>query len=126
MKQTTETGRTLIPEASYQSVITKVIRKEIKEYIIYRWSFEALVDNQPFYFSIDLFSSQMTELLRALGAKEVTKNKFEWDDEEVVGNTLEFNIVHLEDKRGIIREQLSDIKLLTSAPKVEKKDEIVW
>ncbi len=125
MKQTTETGKTLIPESHYEALITKVRRKEVREYIMYDWSFEALIEDKPYDFVITLFSSQMTDLLKALGAKEVSKNKFEWDDEEVVGNTLSFNIVHVEDKKGIIREQLSDIKML-SAPSKQEKQDIAW
>lgn len=125
MKQTTETGKVLIPESNYEATITKVRKKEVREYIMYDWSFESLVDDKPFYFVITLFSSQMSDLLKALGAKEVSKNKFEWDDQEVVGNTLSFNIVHVEDKKGIVREQLSDIKLLTAIPK-KKEEDIVW
>lgn len=115
-KQTTETGRSLIPESNYTATITEVKVKEVKSFIIYEWSFEALVDDKPFYFKIGLFSSQMADLLRALGAKEVSTNRFEWDNEEVVGNTLSFNIVHVADKKGTIREQMSDIKLLTVKP----------
>lgn len=125
-KQTTETGKTLIPESNYEAMITKVRRKEVKEYIMYDWSFESLLEGKTFYFVITLFSSQMTDLLKALGATEVSKNKFEWDDESVIGNTLSFNIVHVEDKKGIIREQLSDIKLLSNSNTNVSKEEIVW
>lgn len=131
VKQTTETGRTLIPESNYHAMITAVKKKTVKEFIIYAWSFEALVNDSPFYFTIDLFSSQMGDLLRALKAKEVTPNRFEWDDETVVGNTLSFNIVHVVDKKGIMREQISDISLLTVVPnnnpnKVSNPQDIAW
>lgn len=128
-KQTTETGRTLIPESHYEAMINSVKRKEIKEFIIYEWSFEALVSEKPFYFSISLFSSQMADLLKALGAKEVSKNKYEWDDEEVVGKTIEFNLVHVADKKGVLREQLSDIKLMepsTNPDGVKSPEDITW
>lgn len=130
MKHTTETGKALIPESHYEAIIEAVKSKEVKEFIIYEWKFEALVNDKPFYFSISLFSSQMADLLRVLGAKEVTKNKFEWDDADVIGNTISFNIVHVEDKKGVIREQLSDIKLLTVGTKnpdnVTSPEQIQW
>lgn len=128
-KETTETGRSLIPEGHYEATILKVRRKEVREFIIYEWSFESLVDNKQFNFSISLFSSQISELLKSLGAKEITSSKFEWDMEDVVGNTLEFNIGHVPDKKGVIREQLADIKLLTkniNPDGVKTPEEIIW
>lgn len=128
-KYTTETGRTLIPESNYQAMINNVKEKTVKEYTMYEWSFEALVNEKPYYFGITLFSSQMADLLRALGCKEISKNKFEWDSDEIIGQTLSFNIVHVEDKKGVIREQMSDIKLLSNIPKVDdikKLDEVQW
>lgn len=128
MRQTTDTsGRNMIPEGHYEAMITKVVRKEIKEFIIYEWSFEAVVDEKPFYFKLGLFQSQMAELLRALKATEVSPNKFDWDDEAVVGESLSFNIVHVADKKGVIREQLADIKSLTARPEgVKEPGDIVW
>ena len=125
MKHTTETGRSLVPEGHYVAMINNVKEKTIKEFILYDWSFEAQEGDKPYYFGLTMFSSQMSELLRALGATEVTKNKFEWDDEQVIGNTIEFNICHVADKKGVVREVMSDIKLLTQAPQT-KKEEIVW
>lgn len=126
MKYTTETGRTLIPEGHIVAMINNVKEKEIPGgYIIYEWSFECEENGNVKYFNLSTFSSQMVDLLRALNCQEVTKNKFEWDSEEVIGNTIEFNICHVADKKGVIREQMSDIKLLTSPTKQEKQD-IAW
>lgn len=127
MRHTTETGRALVPEGHYVAMINNVKEKEIKEFILYDWSFETEVDGKAYYFGLTFFSSQMAELLRALNCKEVTKNKFEWEDEEVIGNTLEFNICHVPDKKGVVREQMSDIKLLTkSEPKTKTQEEVNW
>lgn len=124
-KFTTEVGRTLIPESHYVAMINNVKEKEIPGgYIVYEWAFEAEENGKVKYFSLSMFSSQMAELLRALGATEITKNKFEWDSEQVVGNTIEFNVVHVADKKGTIREQMADIKLLTNIPK--KNEEVQW
>lgn len=126
MKYTTETGRTLVPENHYIAMINNVKEKTVKEFILYEWSFEAEVDGKPYYFGLTMFSSQMGDLLRALGCTETTKNKFEWDSEQVIGNTIEFNICHIADKKGVLREQMSDIKLLTKAPQPNKSEEIAW
>lgn len=127
MKYTTETGRTLIPEGHIVAMITNVKEKEIPGgYVVYEWAFEAEEGGKAKYFSLSMFSSQMSELLKVLGAIEVTKNKFEWDSDDMIGNTIEFNICHVPDKKGTVREQMADIKLLTKSPKTEKKDEIVW
>jgi hypothetical protein len=95
-------------------------------FIIYEWAFEAEEGGKPYYFSISLFSSQMADLLRAVGAQEVTKNKFLWDSDNVIGCTVEFNIVHAADKKGTIREQLSDIKMLTGVPTKQESQDIAW
>lgn len=128
-KQSTDTnGFSLVPENNYDAMIRKVTKKEITGgFIIYEWNFESFVNEKPFFFKISMFSSQMAELLRALGATEISKGKFDWDDEEVVGNTLNFNVVHVADKKGTLREQLSDIKLLTQSAKTSNNvEEIKW
>ena len=125
-KHTTETGRTLVPEGHYVAMISNVKEKDIPGgYIVYEWSFEAEEDGKSKYFGLSMFASQMADLHRALGCSEVSKNRFEWEDEQVIGNTIEFNIVHVADKKGVIREQMADIKLLTEAtPK--KDDTVQW
>jgi hypothetical protein len=123
-KFVTETGRTLVPEGHIVAMINNVKEKEIPGgYIVYEWSFEAEEGDKAKHFSLSMFSSQMAELLRVLGAVEVSKNKFNWESDDVIGNTLEFNIVHVADKKGVLREQMSDIKLLTLAP---VKQDIAW
>lgn len=125
-KFTTETGRTLLPEGHVVAMINNVKEKEIPGgYIIYEWAFESEEDGKAKYFSMSMFSSQMADLLRALGYSEVSKNRFEWDSEQCIGLTIEFNIVHVADKKSVIREQMSDIKLLSEVPKKEST-EIVW
>lgn len=122
MKYTTETGRTLVPEGHIVAMINNVKEKEIPGgYIVYEWSFES----ESKHFSLSMFSSQMSDLLRALGATEVTKNKFAWDSDNVIGNTIEFNLCHVVDKKGVVREQMSDIKML-SAPSRKEKTDIAW
>ena len=130
MEQVTDTNSSfLTPESHYEATIEKVVRKEIKEFIIYEWHFEALVNDKPFYFKIGLFSSQCADILRALGAEEISKGKFKWDNESVVGNTLSFNLTHQADKKGVLRETLSDIKMLTPSSNpngVKDPSNIAW
>lgn len=125
-KQTTDTNaRSLVPEGHYEAMITKILRKEVKEFIIYEWSFEALVNDKPFYFKLGMFSSQMADLLRVLGATETTPGKFDWDNEAYEGITIEFNIGHVADKKGVIREQMADIKKMGMDPK-DIKEPVGW
>lgn len=113
-KQTTDTsGRNLVPEGNYESTIQKIFRKEPKGFVIYEWSFEALVNEKPFYFKLGMFPSQMAELLRALGATETSPNKFDWDDQDYIGITVSFNLCHVPDKKGVVRETISDVKMLS-------------
>ena len=65
MKHTTETGRTLVPESHYVAMINNVKEKTVKEFILYDWSFESVVDGKSFYFGLSMFSSQMADILRA-------------------------------------------------------------
>lgn len=125
MKHTTDTsGRSLVPEDHYDNVmISKIVRKDIKGFTIYEWSFETLVNDKEFTFKLGFFTSQMADLLRVLGGKEVLPGKFDWDDEDMVGQHLSFNVVHVADKKGVIREQLSDIKLVTG---VTDPSQIPW
>lgn len=126
-KFTTETGRTLVPEGHVVAMIGNVKEKEIPGgFIVYEWAFEAEEGGKAKYFSLSMFSSQMADLLRALGCQEVTKNRFEWESEQVIGHTIEFNICHVADKKGVVREQMSDIKLLSDKPVAKKDEEIVW
>lgn len=124
MRRTTETGRTLIPEARYDNVnVDWVEVVNIKKFVIYEWHFSTISNGEPFEFKLGLFSSQMGELLKALGAIETTPNKFDWDDEDVIGKKVSFNIVHVTDKKGIIREQLSDVVAIADE---QKKEQVSW
>lgn len=130
VKETTNTsGRNLAPEGHYDlTMVQKVVRKNLPSgYVVYEWTFEAEIDDNPIVFKIGLFASQMGELLRALKCKEVKKDEFEWDTEEIAGEHLSFNIVHVEDKKGIIRENVVDVVAI-EAPKGEtKKDaDVAW
>lgn len=128
-KQTTETGRVLNAEGYYEAMVEsapvkKTIKKDgIPRFVLYEWEFSAVLKGEGLILKISLFSSQMADLLRALGAVEASPNKFDWDDEEVVGKSISFNLVHVADKNGVMREQLSDIKALGTVSQKQKEDD---
>jgi hypothetical protein len=113
MKQTTETSSFTLPEERFYEMATveKVVKKLIKEvYTIYEFSFSAMVDGEVYNFKVGMFPSGMGDLLLALGAKEIGKNKFDWDDEEVIGKHVSFVLSHQADTGGTLRVVLSDVK----------------
>ena len=59
-----------------------------------------------------LLPSMMGDLLRVLGCKETSKNKFLWDSEEVVGDTFVATVSHEPDKKDPtkIRQQMTNFK----------------
>lgn len=129
MQHTTDTsGRNLTPESNYEATIQKIFKKEPKGFVIYEWSFEALVNEKPFYFTIGMFPSQMEGLLLALGAKETSPHKFEWNDEDYIGITVSFNLCHVADKKGVIRETIADVKMLSPRDKNKITDpsQVQW
>lgn len=117
VKETTNTNNFELPEEGHYAdlEVSKVIRKEIKEFILYEWHFNNGGDD----LEITLFSSQMAELLRALGAVEISNGKFEWDRNEVIGYHVSLNVVHAQDKKGVMRASISDVVKLDK-PKAER------
>lgn len=133
-KQYTETSQFTLPaEGGYDCVTIESVRKKlIKElYTAYEWGFSTVDPDskENVTFKILLFSSGMGELLTALGAKEIGKNKYEWDDEAVVGEKLSFVLSHKADKSGTLRVVLSDIKKVTASGNpggVTKPSDVQW
>ena len=128
-KQITETSQFTLPEEGHYDCVTieKVVKKMIKDiYPAYEWSFSTVQGGDVVTFKVLLFPSNMTELLVALGAKEIGKNKYEWDDEAVVGENIEFVLSHKADKSGTLRVVLSDVKM--AGPKVAPSSpaDIAW
>lgn len=100
-KQTTNTsGYALYPECTVIIQVTGVklkSKKDDESVKFYVWSFDTLqADNAEIENELQFlfFSSQMGELLEALGYAETSPGKYDWDDEEVVGKTVKANIVH--------------------------------
>lgn len=114
--ETTDTSNSMLPKEGHYAIamLETVKKKKIKEvYTIYDFGFSTVLDGENYGFVISFFPSQMNELLVALGAKEVGKNKYEWDMEAVVGTNLSFIIAHQEDKKGNVRAVMTDIKPAT-------------
>lgn len=129
MKYTTDTsGRNLVPENNYEATIQTIVRKEPKGFVIYEWAFEALVNEKSFYFKLGMFPSQMEELLKALGATESSPHKFDWESDDYIGITLSFNLCHQADKKGVIREVISDVKMLSPRDrnKITDPSQVQW
>lgn len=126
-KQTTETSQFTLPAEGHYDCVTieKVVKKMIKEiYTAYEWSFSTVQDGEAITFKVLLFPSSMGELLTALGSKEVGRNKYEWDDEAVIGENIEFVLSHKADKSGTLRAVLSDVKKVTAG--VKNPNDIAW
>lgn len=121
VKETTNTNNFELPEEGHYPdlEIVKVIRKDIKGFILYEWHFMAPDLTE---IEITLFSSQMADLLRALKAEEPTSGKFIWDRDEVVGNHVSLNIVHAPDKKGIIRATITDVVKSDKPKKVIERE----
>ena len=131
MERTNTSNNNLPKEGHYAiAMLETVKKKKIKEvYTIYDFGFSTFLGGEGYGFVISFFPSQMSELLVALGAKEIVKNDYEWDMEAVIGTNLSFNIVHQEDKKGNMRATMIDIKKAMSnnnPDKVSNPDEIQW
>lgn len=128
-KEVTSTSQFDLPrEAHYDcAMIETCKKKKIKEvYTIYEFGFSTVLDGDNYGFVLSLFPSQMDELLKAIGAKEIGKSKYEWDMEECIGTNLSFNITHSPDKKGELRAVISDVKLATPSDKPKSPNNIAW
>lgn len=115
-KQSTRTdGFPLYPECTCVLKVTSVVLKSKKDdesVKFYVWSFDLMMsDNEELENELQFlfFSSQMGELLEALGGVETTPGKYDWDDEEVVGKCVRANIVH-EIFKGQTKHMLKEIE----------------
>jgi hypothetical protein len=94
-----------IPDGTY-SFRVKAIRDVKKG--IYAWDleYEGIVGSQI----IPVF--MMGDLLRLLGCKEISKNKFLWDKEMLTGQTFTATVSHERDKKDAtkVRQQMRDFK----------------
>lgn len=111
-QQSTNTSEyDLLEPGVYKLWVVNVNKKIVGDkYTSYIWEFEILDDKNPGrYYKPLLFPSKMRELLLALGGVESKPNKIDWDDEMVIGKKIICNLVHKEDKKGVMREEMCDI-----------------
>lgn len=131
MERTNTSNSNLPKEGHYAiAMLETVKKKKVKEvYTIYDFGFSTVLNGENYGFVISFFPSQMGELLVALGAKEVGKNDYEWDMDEVIGTNLEFTIAHQEDKKGNMRAIMVDIKPAVpnaNPDGVKSPEQIAW
>ena len=91
----------------------------------YVWNFDlVMADSEELENELQFlfFSSQMGELLEALGYEEVTPGKYDWDDEEVAGKCIRAKIVH-EIFKGQTKHTLKEIEAYEET-QAEKSAEI--
>lgn len=108
----------LKPAGSYTLEIIRVIKKSIgpkegRQYPGYEWAFDirqSSVDLDDNNFKHFMFKSQMAELLRVLGAEEITPGEFQWNMEAVKGKIIDCELIH-QDINGKLREGLINIKI---------------
>lgn len=133
VRQTTNTsGFSLYPECTVILKVTKVVLKSKKDdesVKFYVWSFDTLqADNESIENELQFlfFSSQMGELLAALGGVEITPGKYDWDDEEVIGKCVRAKIVH-EIIKGNTKHTIKEIEAYTEEEtKPEATEERAW
>ena len=114
MRETTDTSQhfELQPEGQYTMTVNgrPEKRRTSGGKTTYRiWKFKVITGGSTKIISILLFPWESEELLAALGAVEVDKHKWDWDDEAVDGKTIIANIRHVPDNNGDLREKLFDV-----------------
>ncbi|MCA9409532.1 MAG: hypothetical protein KC733_12635 [Candidatus Omnitrophica bacterium] len=112
MKERTSTTRfTLKPEGHYVLTVLGVPEKRSSGKANYRiWKFHYIKAGFDAEMSIIMFPWKSKELLLAVGGKEVENEEVEWDDELVNGKQISCDLIHEEDKEGVMRECLINIK----------------
>ena len=126
-ERTDTTGVELKPKGHYCLRIDRVIKSSIgkegqKQYPGYKWYFDVMSTDSGFdtdSFDMFMFKSQMGDILRTCGAKEISEGIFEWNLEDMTGKVIECEMAHV-DVKGKLREQLIEIVASTPVVKEEK------
>lgn len=118
MERTNTNSYELKQKGNYLLEIEKVIKKSIgkeggKQFPGYEWTFtvrqcDVELDNNNL--KMFMFKSQMGDILRAVGAKELSPGDFEWDMNAVKGKLIKCYLTH-QDVKGQLRESLIEIKI---------------
>ena len=130
-KQTTRVGGfPLYPECTVVLKVTGVklkSKRDNKSVKFYVWDFDLIMaDNEELENELQFlfFSSQMGELLEAMGYEETTPGEYDWDDEEVIGKCVRARIVH-EIFKGQTKHTLKEITTYEEEASEEPTGEIV-
>ena len=133
-EKTDTTGIELNPKGEYHLSVNKVIKKSIgkeggTQYPGYEWDFHiefSDADPEKTDFRLFMFKSQMGDLLKALGCKEVKEGVYEWELDSVNGKTISCHLAHV-DVSGKLREQLIEVKGVENKPQDTPNDQPeVW
>lgn len=122
VQQSTRTGGfPLYPECAVVLKTTGVklkSKKDDESVKFYVWDFDlVMTDNEELENELQFlfFSSQMGELLKAFGYEETSPNKYDWDDEAVIGMCIKAKIVH-EIFKGQTKHTLKEIEAYQEEP----------
>lgn len=99
--ETTDTNNAdRIAEGKYTFVISKVPEKirTTTGKIAYKFHFESIIDGNITRYEERFLPWMCADLLRAIGANEVSPGKFEWEKEQAVGKEIEGDIVYEADR----------------------------
>lgn len=102
-----------IPDGKHDFTIDSVEGKPLGGAYGYVWKFKA--DGKTYEHVI--FPNEMGPLLTVLGFKAID-SVFQWDTDKVQGKQFSALVSHVPDKKGVVRQKMSDFKSL------EKEDEI--
>jgi hypothetical protein len=97
-----------LPDGEQTFKIIEVTRVE-KVKGLYEWALQA-EDGEKY--QQNMFANEMGPLLRLLGCKEVSKDKFSWDTVMVEGRSFTATVSHVPDKKdaSVIRQKMANFK----------------
>ena len=134
VKQQTRTdGFPIYPECTCVLKISGVklkSKKDDESVKFYIWDFDLLMsDNEELENELQFlfFSSQMGDLLAAVGGVESSPGKYDWDDEEVIGKSVRAKIVH-EIFKGQTKHTLKEIEAYEEEAEEEEpvEETVAW
>lgn len=101
----------LFPVGHYRFTVEQIPEKKISDggKALYIFRFVTTFDGQLKKYKETFAAWKCGELLKALGAKELEKDKWEWDREAVVGRIVEADIAHEPDKKGKLWPRMKNI-----------------
>jgi len=73
---------------------------DVKGYKAWQWSFEADTEDGPLPYQERFMVWLVGPLLRALGCKEITPGKFDWNPTDVFGRAVNAEIIHVTLDKG--------------------------